>query len=155
MLFTEPVKSLCQPGPCGPNADCYVVGNAEQCYCKPNCIGDPYSGCRPQPSSPCYPSPCGAMAQCSVTPQGHPMCLCPDGMAGDPTTGCAGPECRSDDDCHIHLACTGYRCRDPCPGACGIGASCRVEKHHPVCTCTHGLTGNPLVRCYPVLGKSN
>lgn len=80
------------------------------------------------------------------------MCVCPDGMAGDPTSGCAGPECRVDDECPLHLACMGYRCRDPCPGSCGAGASCRVEKHHPVCTCNHGLTGNPLVRCYPLQG---
>ena len=83
------------------------------------------------------------------------MCQCPDGMSGDPTSavGCGGPECRTDDDCSVKLACIAYKCRDPCPGSCGIGAMCRVEKHHPVCTCNHGLTGNPLIRCSKIPGK--
>ncbi|GFG35532.1 hypothetical protein Cfor_09648, partial [Coptotermes formosanus] len=148
----EPVKSLCAPGPCGSNADCYITENQETCYCKSGYIGDPYSGCILEPANPCLPNPCGPNALCSVSPQGHPMCLCPEGMSGDPTSpsGCGGPECRTDDDCSYKLACIAYKCRDPCPGSCGIGASCRVEKHHPVCTCNHGLTGNPLVRCYPL-----
>jgi len=150
-----PVKSLCEPGPCGSNADCYITENQETCYCKSGYIGDPYSGCILEPTNPCLPNPCGPNALCSVSPQGHPMCLCPEGMSGDPTSpsGCGGPECRTDDDCSYKLACIAYKCRDPCPGSCGIGASCRVEKHHPVCTCNHGLTGNPLVRCSPLQGK--
>lgn len=150
---TEPVvRVLCQPGPCGQNADCYVADNQEQCYCRYGYIGDAYSGCNLPPASPCVPNPCGPLAECSVSPTGQPMCLCPEGLAGDPTSpsGCRGPECRVDDECPNHLACMGYRCRDPCPGSCGVAADCRVEKHHPVCTCKHGLTGNPLVRCYPV-----
>nr|CAD7425818.1 unnamed protein product [Timema monikensis] len=146
---SEPVKALCQPGPCGSNADCYVSDSQEQCYCKPSYIGDPYSSCHQEPPSPCHPNPCGPNAQCTITSQGHGMCECPVGMSGDPTgpAGCGGPECRTDDDCSLQQACMGYKCRDPCPGSCGIGANCRVEKHHPVCTCNHGLTGNPLVRC--------
>lgn len=69
-IVSEPLKSLCQPGPCGFNSDCYVVGNTEQCYCRPGFIGDPYNGCRPQPSSPCLPNPCGPHAVCTVTNDG-------------------------------------------------------------------------------------
>lgn len=68
----------------------------------------------------------------------------------DPNGGCTGLECTIDTDCSFNKACVAYRCRDPCPGSCGIGASCRVEKHHPVCTCNHELTGNPLIRCFEI-----
>lgn len=78
---------------------------------------------------------------------GRPTCTCPPGIVLDAHGACTGLECTIDEDCSFNRACVGYRCRDPCPGACGIGASCRVEKHHPVCTCNHGLTGNPLIRC--------
>lgn len=77
------------------------------------------------------------------------MCRCPDGISGDPTsvTGCRSYECHSDDDCSNEKACLGFRCRDPCPGSCGFGANCKVEKHHPVCFCENGLIGNPYIRC--------
>jgi len=71
-------------------------------------------------------------------------------MGGDPLTGCKGPECTTNDDCSWDKSCLGYKCTDPCPGACGVGASCKVEKHRPVCTCNRGLTGNPFYRCYQI-----
>lgn len=71
-------------------------------------------------------------------------------MGGDPITGCKGPECTTNDDCPLDKSCLGYKCNDPCPGSCGVGALCNVENHHPVCTCNHGLTGNPFYRCYPI-----
>lgn len=143
---------LCQPGPCGINADCYVSNNQERCYCKPGFIGDAYSGCRLEPYSPCLPNPCGPGAECILSPGGQSMCRCPDGIAGDPTgtRGCFGFECVLDEDCSDSQSCMGHKCRDPCPGSCGVGANCRVEKHHPVCTCDHGLTGNPLTRCFTI-----
>ena len=144
------VPELCRPGPCGANADCYVVNNQEQCYCKPNYIGDAYSKCRLQPTSPCVPNPCSLNALCVITPLGHSMCQCPPGLGGDPTgpEGCHGFECTIDEDCTTSQACINHRCRDPCPGSCGIDATCRVEEHHPVCSCKASLTGNPLTRCY-------
>lgn len=143
---------LCHPGPCGMNADCYVVSNQEQCFCRPSHVGDPYSGCSLMPRDACMPNPCGPRAQCIIN-QGNPQCICPPGLKGDPTslTGCHDFECLVDDDCNNHQACIGYRCRDPCPGSCGINTNCRVEKHHPVCTCNHGLTGNPLTRCFAIV----
>lgn len=81
---------------------------------------------------------------------GQPLCFCPDGMGGDPLIGCKGPECTINDDCPWDKSCLGYKCNDPCPGSCGVEASCKVEKHHPVCTCNHGQTGNPFFRCYQI-----
>lgn len=153
-ICTDTVKtpSLCQPGPCGINADCYISDNLEQCYCKPGFIGDPYNGCRLQPTNPCLPNPCGPGAECVLTPDGQSMCRCPHGMGGDPTDqfGCHGFECTVDDDCSYTSACINHRCVDPCPGSCGVNAVCKCEKHHPVCSCNHGLTGNPLIRCYAI-----
>lgn len=67
ILFAEPVNSLCLPGPCGANADCYIVGNKEQCYCKYGTFGDPYAGCGPLSDDPCTPNPCGLGAMCQPT----------------------------------------------------------------------------------------
>lgn len=144
------ITELCHPGPCGRNADCYVTNSREQCFCRSGYIGDPYSECREPPRTVCEPNPCAPGAQCIISPNGQSMCRCPDGMGGDPTsiTGCHGYECHTDNDCSNEQACIGYRCKDPCPGACGYGAFCKVEKHHPICFCNHGLSGNPITRCY-------
>lgn len=142
-------EDLCKPGPCGRNADCYAVNNREECYCKDGYIGDPYYECREPPRSPCQPNPCGPGAVCVVSRDGNSICNCPPGKSGDPSssTGCQSYECQIDGDCANHLACIGYRCVDPCPGSCGIGASCKVEHHHPVCFCDVGLSGNPAIYC--------
>lgn len=144
------VPELCRPGPCGTNADCYVANSREQCFCRSGFIGDPYAGCREPPRSVCEPSPCGPGAQCIVTNDGQSLCRCPNGMSGDPTSlsGCQGFECHIDDDCPNSKACLGFRCRDPCPGSCGLNAYCKVEKHHPVCYCDQGFAGDPLIRCF-------
>lgn len=148
----EPVVTteLCRPGPCGKNADCYNVDGREQCYCSPGYVGDAYNGCVEQPRSVCEPNPCGPGAECLVLTDGSPACRCPPGLSGDPTSaeGCHGYECRVDDDCAVDKACIGFQCADPCPGSCGTGAHCKVEKHHPVCFCDAGLTGNPAIRCF-------
>lgn len=143
---------LCQPGPCGSNADCYVTGNREECYCRAGFIGDAYSVCHALPSSACEPNPCGPNANCIITETGQHTCVCPQGLSGDPSSslGCLAYECQLDNDCPLDKACIGFKCYDPCPGACGHGAHCRVEQHHPVCTCNTGLTGNPGVFCYRI-----
>uniref|UniRef100_A0A336MK52 CSON000396 protein n=1 Tax=Culicoides sonorensis TaxID=179676 RepID=A0A336MK52_CULSO len=88
------IPELCAPGPCGLNADCYVVNNQEQCYCKPGLIGDAYSECREPTRTACDPNPCGPRANCIVLPNGSTVCQCPDGYGGDPSspTGCHGYE---------------------------------------------------------------
>jgi len=40
------------------------------------------------------------------------------------------------------------KCRDPCPGSCGIGSVCNVLNHVPICQCPDGFTGDPFVSCY-------
>lgn len=146
------ITSLCSPGPCGINADCYVTNNQEQCYCRQGFIGNPYSGCSLEPPSPCIPNPCGPGAECIVTASGNSLCRCPEGLGGEPTglIGCHGFECVIDDNCPENQACIGNKCQDPCPGSCGVHADCRVETHHPVCTCHNDFTGNPVIRCYPI-----
>lgn len=146
------VVALCSPGPCGPNSDCFVTNNQESCYCRQGFVGNPYSGCRLAPHTPCVPNPCGPGAECFVTPDGNSMCRCPEGLGGDPTgpVGCHGYECVVDENCPDQDACIGNRCKDPCPGSCGVNANCRVEKHHPVCTCNEDYTGNPVIRCFPI-----
>lgn len=144
------VQELCAPGPCGQNSDCYVVSNQEQCFCRPGYIGDAYVGCQEPPRTACEPNPCGPRAECLLLSNGKTVCQCPDGLGGDPSssTGCHGYECRVDDECNDNQACLGYRCRDPCPGSCGVNAHCRVVGHHPICTCPAPLVGNPILHCH-------
>lgn len=146
------VPELCAPGPCGQNADCYVVNGQEQCFCRTGYVGDAYVGCNEPPKSACDSNICGPRAQCIILPSGHTACQCPDGMGGDPSSpiGCHGYECRVDEECSDDKACIGLRCRDPCPGTCSVTAHCRVIEHHPVCSCPSGLTGNPLQLCHQV-----
>lgn len=68
--YLESFKTLCQPGPCGANADCYVTGSNEQCYCKNGFSGNPYDSCSIIPASPCEPNPCGKYAYCKISAEG-------------------------------------------------------------------------------------
>lgn len=147
------IVPLCQPGPCGLNADCYVSENHEQCFCKYGLTGDPYVGCHEPPSTACQPNPCGRNAICRVTDARTAICECLPGTSGDPTSpaGCDSFECTKDDDCLTSSACIGHKCQNPCMGACGVNANCRVELHHPVCHCREGLHGNPMLRCSPLM----
>lgn len=130
------------------NADCYVSNGREQCYCRAGFIGDAYSRCTVPSRSACEPNPCGENAHCVIGGTGEATCYCPYGMGGDPLVGCNDYQCHSDSDCDSSEACLGFRCVDPCPGSCGIGAKCKVEKHHPACFCDNDLIGDALIRCY-------
>lgn len=95
----KPSKDLCNPSPCGPNAEC----NEGICTCLTNYFGDPYSYCRPECTmnsdcsrvkacvnhycvDPCEGT-CGTSAKCDVV--NHiPMCSCLPGTSGDPFTLC-------------------------------------------------------------------
>lgn len=65
------------------------------------------------------------------------------------------PECTIHPECSSNLACIQEKCRDPCPGSCGVNARCSVVNHNAVCTCVVGYDGDPTVQCnlIPLLSK--
>lgn len=78
----------------------------------------------PPPSddiNPCVPSPCGANAECKAR-NGVGSCTCLLEYYGDPYTGCR-PECVQNSECDRSKACINNKCKDPCPGVCGVNAS--------------------------------
>lgn len=95
---------------------------------------------------PCTPSPCGPGAICTESGN-KAMCSCPSGTSGDAaTTGCR-PECVVSSECQRDRACVRNKCIDPCVGACGNGAMCRVFDHAPICSCPPRTTGDPFIEC--------
>lgn len=101
--------------------------------------------------NPCVPSPCGPNAQCRSV-GGTPACSCLPNYIGRPPN--CRPECSINEECPGNLACQNERCRDPCPGSCGVHASCVVVKHAPMCTCDPGFTGDPFSGCSPIPSKT-
>lgn len=96
------------------------------------------------PINPCDPSPCGPNSQCRVIGD-TAACTCLPNYIGRPPS--CRPECVIHAECASNLACVGERCVDPCVGACGAGAACRVINHNAVCTCPPGYTGDATVYC--------
>lgn len=94
--------------------------------------------------NPCEPSPCGPYSNCRVV-NNHAVCSCKENYIGNPPS--CKPECMVSSDCLPNLACLNQRCKDPCPGACGINAKCQVVNHNPICSCNSGYTGDPFIRC--------
>lgn len=101
----------------------------------------------PVVTNPCNPSPCGPNSQCREI-NGQAVCSCVPGYIGSPPS--CRPECVVSAECPQNEACSNQKCRDPCPGTCGIGARCEVINHNPICTCPPRYTGNPFVRCQPI-----
>lgn len=156
------------PGTCGLSALCKVVSHNPICSCLPGYTGDPFIRCLQirktfsnfilifyyvkiiadepvVPTNPCNPSPCGLNAQCKVN-AGLPSCTCLSDFVGTPPN--CKPECISNSQCANHLACINKKCNDPCPGACGTNAECRVISHTPNCFCISGYTGDPFTQCH-------
>lgn len=102
------------------------------------------------PKDPCQPSPCGPNSLCRIVNQ-VAVCSCQPGQVGSPPN--CRPECVVSAECPLTQACLGNKCRDPCPGTCGVGAKCQVVNHNPICSCPSGLTGDPFSRCYSMPGK--
>lgn len=98
-----------------------------------------------QPIDPCHPSPCGPYSLCRTFNE-HAVCTCLDLCVGAPPN--CRPECIVSSDCRSNMACINQRCKDPCPGLCGINAQCQVINHNPICSCVSGHTGDPFVRCF-------
>lgn len=94
--------------------------------------------------NPCQPSPCGSNAQCKVI-NDSPSCSCLPEFIGQPPN--CRPECISNSECASHLACINNKCKDPCPGTCGINSQCKVVSHTPNCICLSGYEGDPFTQC--------
>lgn len=103
-------------------------------------------------SNPCQPSPCGPSSQCREINH-HAVCSCLPNYIGRPPS--CRPECTSNYECSLALACIKEKCSDPCPGSCGAYASCSVVNHSPVCQCLPQYTGDPFSGCHPVPRKSS
>ena len=81
---------------------------------------------------PCEPNPCGPHAYCTPTgDKNSALCTCQLGYFGDPCR----PECERHTDCAPDLMCKNLKCADPCPGFCGVGATCEVKNHRVKCRC--------------------
>lgn len=118
-------------------------------------LAPPIEAPKPAVVDPCVPSPCGPYSQCRAV-NGAPSCSCRPTYIGSPPN--CRPECISDSDCGNSLACVRQKCTDPCPGSCGIGATCHVTNHVPSCVCLEGYIGNPFIECRlkpPVQSKNS
>lgn len=100
----------------------------------------------PIETHPCSPSPCGPNSQCREI-NNQAVCSCIVGYLGSPPA--CRPECTINSDCNPSEACFNQKCRDPCPGTCGVGAKCTVINHNPICSCPVAYTGDPFSRCFP------
>lgn len=138
------------PGSCGLNAKCQVVNHNPICSCQIKYTGDPFTRCVPfiedvlVPSDPCKPSPCGPNSECRVINE-SPSCSCLPEFIGSPPN--CKPECISNSECASQLACINRKCKNPCPGICGLNAECSVISHTPNCVCILGYYGDPFSHC--------
>lgn len=92
----------------------------------------------------CYPSPCGPYSQCKIIAN-RAVCSCLPYYIGRPPN--CRPECSMNNDCVSSMACLNEKCKDPCPGSCGVHSTCTVVRHSPICQCENGYTGDPFVGC--------
>ncbi|CAB4059878.1 unnamed protein product [Lepeophtheirus salmonis] len=169
----------CKVNPCGVNAICKSASHDSRCSCPNGYTGNPSHecyfvsptseplltpGCRNDDDCPTYSlckntmcinpcaedSPCAPTANCQVINH-NPVCTCPNGYIGSPTTVCRPPpkpECTSDPECPDHLACVNQKCQNPCSrSTCGINAQCRVQRHRAICSCLDGYIGDPYSVC--------
>lgn len=98
---------------------------------------------------PCNPSPCGPNSICRVI-DNHAVCSCQPGLIGAPPS--CRPECVTSAECSLTQACLMSKCKDPCPGTCGLNAKCHVINHNPICSCPPGYNGDPFRHCQLVPG---
>lgn len=96
------------------------------------------------PKNPCEPSPCGPNSQCHML-NGNAACSCLTGYVGSPPN--CRPECVVSAECPQNRACINQKCKDPCPGTCGLHARCQVVNHNPICSCPPKMVGDPFIRC--------
>jgi hypothetical protein len=142
------------PGVCGNNAKCQVINHSAVCSCPLGQTGDPFVRCVAVPVKPiederktCIPSPCGPNSDCREV-RGQTVCSCLPNYIGSPP-GCR-PQCTSNSECPVNTACINKKCGDPCEGACGQRALCKVFSHRAACFCESGYTGDPFSGCEPI-----
>ena len=99
----------------------------------------------PERRNPCAGNPCGHNGICQVIGD-RASCSCKPDFVGRPPQ--CRPECISHGECSTNKACLDYKCKDPCPGVCGVNAFCKVVIHNPICGCSEGYTGDPFKRCH-------
>lgn len=176
-LSEEPVVTIptnpCQPSPCGPNAQCKVVGESPSCSCLPDFLGAP-PNCRPEcvSSSECSshlacinlkctdpcPGVCGVNSECRVVSH-TPNCVCLPGFVGDPFTQCSpqiGTELLTvNHDCNVAFCLSlvepvSNEILTPCiPSPCGANAVCKEQNGAGSCSCLPDYIGNPYEGCRP------
>ena len=100
---------------------------------------------------PCNPSPCGINADCTER-NNAASCKCRYDYIGNPYIECK-PECVTNAECARDRACVSQHCVDPCPGVCGVHATCSVVSHVARCTCDPGYTGDAFVACQRITSK--
>ncbi|XP_026470785.1 neurogenic locus notch homolog protein 1-like [Ctenocephalides felis] len=138
---------------CGAYANCELRQTTPVCSCPKHMTGNPLIACRVfEKRDLCDPNPCGLNAECKPgfdnIGNERPVCTCPKGYFGNALHKCTRGECFSDSECPNHLACSQYKCVDPCIGhPCGIQAICESREHKGVCTCPEGTKGDALVSC--------
>lgn len=139
-------------GVCGRNSKCTVINHKPYCTCKNGYKGDPFANCDremfdtpPVPINVCSNSICGPYSICREV-NDQAICSCSPDMIGSPPN--CRPECISNSDCASSLACINNKCKDPCIGVCAFNAECRVISHTPMCACSNGLVGDPLIQCF-------
>jgi len=98
----------------------------------------------PSVTKVCSPNPCGPNSICREL-NGQVVCTCAPEFLGSPPL--CRPECTLSSDCRPNEACANQKCKDPCPGTCGIQARCVVVNHNPICLCPERYTGDPFIRC--------
>lgn len=162
------------PGVCGNNAKCSILNHSPTCTCDHGFRGNPFESCSRIPPSkiflftrcnipskifslkvireepivdPCQPSPCGGNSQCRKI-NNIAVCSCIPTYVGSPPN--CRPECVVNADCSLDRSCISQKCKDPCPGTCGINARCNVVNHSPICSCNGGFSGDPFIRCIVV-----
>jgi hypothetical protein len=147
-------------GVCGTDALCDAINHQPVCSCPHQMTGDPYKYCYRAPiyedkkPDPCNPSPCGVNSICRKQGSSS-VCECIQGYQGNPYEYGCKPECVINSECPLRMACSNYKCTDPCVGACGYNAECKVINHSPFCTCPSKMIGNPFVSCTPLLEEKN
>ncbi|KAK2714566.1 hypothetical protein QYM36_008951, partial [Artemia franciscana] len=175
-------KQLClETKPCHETALCVVIDSSPfksmACRCKDGMVPDESGVCTPvqipynvgctvdsdcpdteacinnQCRSPCS---CGRNAVCLVQNH-HPICLCQEGFAGNPQTGCYAVGCRGNGDCDFDKACHNGNCVNPClvSDPCAPTAECFGMNHEAECRCPLGMEGNPREGCFVVGCRSD